>query len=212
MSHGLPTQVRTTAFGSPARFATPMSPATSPASDAWPDRASTIVPDWSVISTNAPPPMSSMRSTRTTAGELAGTAGPVGVAVGDGAVGEAVGVTGGGHDGRPAEEPADRGDPDRRDEDEPQDGHQWQRPQRPGEPAAGHRVAAEDGEGIAPARMCLGVSQGRIDRPVRGVRGALVEPRAEAAVEVVRAGHAERSFASSVRASASRAARSARVA
>ena len=90
----------------------------------------------------------------------------------------AEGVVTGGTTGRPVEEPADRGDPDRRDEDQPEHRHERQRPHAPAEPGRGaHRVAAEDGERIAPARMRPGVSEGGVDRPVRGVGGSVVEPR-----------------------------------
>ena len=107
VSQGLPPRSGRPAVGSPVRFVTPMSPLNSRAASAsCPDRASTIVLDSSVISTNALPPMSSMRSTRTTPGELAGTAGPVGVAVGGGADGDGVAVSGGGTtDGCPMNPP-----------------------------------------------------------------------------------------------------------
>ena len=51
MSDGQPTHDRTIDAGSPARLLAPMSPLTGPASDDWPERALTSVPEWSVIST-----------------------------------------------------------------------------------------------------------------------------------------------------------------
>ena len=137
--------------------------------------------DRSGFSTNASPPTSSMRSTRTTAGELAGTAGPLGVAVGDGAEEDGVAVSGGGTtDGCPRNPPT-VATPSAATRISPSDRHQRERTHRPGEPATGHRVAAEDGEGVAPAGMA-GVSEGGLDRPVRAWPGRL-EPRAEAAIE-----------------------------